>query len=185
MKIKQKIKQFVIAYELLVEYFTNEKYRVPDFLYKDLVQLVVFLDLQNINIHTFLIANFRLFEGHNSTKYPFVRYLLNNSISIRFYETHHQLHGDKVGIVNYSRVLSIIKDMKADSKVWFTLSKYTLSERSEIFLPRASDTFKHYILIKYPELKFNGNFVKYQTLESVLEVVSFDMLESIFENTKL
>ena len=181
MKIGKKIDQFRIAYEILVEYYMNRHYRVPDFLYKDMVQLVLMLDMQGINIHTFLIANFRMYEKFDDrVSYPYIRVLLNNSRSVRLYEDHHRVHGNKIGLVNYSRIIETLKDMRTASEVWLSMEGFSLEEKIRVYLVKAPDVFKHYTVASNTEIRFNLTFEKYETLDEIVKVTPFSVLEKIF-----
>lgn len=181
MKLNKKIQQFQVAYELLVEFFMNKKYSIPVYLYKDMIQLVILLDLQKINIHTFLIANFRMFDKVDGVRYPYIRYMLHNTRSVRLYEEHHKIHGDTAGLINYSRVLSIMREMKSSSHLWHSMEDFTIEERISMMLPSQPDVFKHYISVKYHQFQYSLTFEKYPYFQSIVDIVPYQTLDMIFD----
>jgi hypothetical protein len=144
------------------------------------------LDYLDINVTTFLLANFRMYEKVENIHYPYIRYLLNNTRSLRLYEEHHRVHGDNIGIINYSRVFRVMNDMKTAANIWHSMTEFTVEEKVEIYLKNSPEVFRHFMRVKFPELNLeDAGFETFSSLQSVVDVIPFSTLNRIFISKKI
>lgn len=187
MRLIRRLEKFEKQYETLVEYFTDSNFRFPEFLRGDLYNLLMILDRLKIDPETFLIANFRSYTPDEGDifSYPFVRWLLRSPYSFWNYEKHHKLHGDKIGILNYTRISRYIRDMKQDVHIWLSMSGTDLEKIEKFAIGESSDVFKLYIRNRYFELlvenKINLNFHKNSKVSNIEAILPFAVLDRIFK----
>ena len=188
MKFVQQVKKFKHQYEMLVEYFTNSTYTLPESLLKDLSNLFLLLKALDIDTQTFLVSNFRSYthDDEGLFPYPRIKWFLSNSKAFRNYEHHHKVNGDKIGVINYSRVVRHIRDMKQDTYMWLEIEGEDLEERIKKFVSGgSSDIFKLYIKNKYfdflVEKKIDLRFHQPNKISSIEGVLPFVVFDRIFK----
>lgn len=176
--------KFEEYYRILAEYFVNKDFAIQEFLRKEIMQLILLLDYLGISYETFLIANFRNYEPYATFRFPYVRYLLRNPVCVKIYQEHHRLYGDSIGIVQYTRELKIIREMRDSSYLWHS-ADLEFSQKVSDILPNCSDIFKYYVYYKYRnELEKNqlrvGSISSYYTVKDLLDRIPMETLDRIY-----
>lgn len=178
-----RLENFKVKYTTLVRHFSQKTFRFPKHLDEDILELLEYLDSLYINPDTFLVANFRNYKPDDELKYlyPYVTYMLHNPMCVHIYQQFHKVHGDDIGIINYTPSLVNINKMYEDCYYWFSVKfdevfkqKKLLMAMSHVFKCYYITTFKKdikadniglYILDK---LGFEQTFgLPYKTLERI------------------